>query len=158
MTKRSCGDFFVISRKWLGVFLEIFRKSGGIFLKIHGLQLDYKEVKEPLCKFLGIIDFWIYFSMENQGGLSPWLMDQCRAQSTVDRPPWLATKLDGARLSGRSGARWLARGGATGRGVYGESISGLTKARATVWRPSDGGEEMAEEALGAGCAWARREQ
>jgi hypothetical protein len=127
-------------------------------LKIHGLQLDYKEVKVPLYKFLRIIDFWIYFSMENQGGLSPWLMDQCRAQSTVDRPPWLATKLDRARLSGRSRARWLARGGATGRGVYRESISGLTKAQAIVWRPGDGGEEMAEEALSAGCAWAWREQ
>jgi hypothetical protein len=34
--------------------------------------------------------------------------------------------------------------------VHGESISGLTGVRAAVWRPSDGGEETAEEALGAG--------
>jgi hypothetical protein len=64
MAKRSCGDFFVISGKWLGVFLEIFRKSGGVFLKIRVLQLDYKEIEGPLCKFPRIIDFQIYFSME----------------------------------------------------------------------------------------------
>jgi hypothetical protein len=65
-------------------------------------------------------------------------MDQRRARSTVDQPPWPATELDGARSSGRSWARWPAGGGATGRGVHGESISGLTGARATTvkkwWR------------------------
>jgi hypothetical protein len=39
-----------------------------------------------------------------------------------------------------------------------ESISGLTGARAAVWRPGDGGEEMVEEVLGVGGAWARREE
>jgi hypothetical protein len=33
--------------------------------------------------------------------------------------------------------------------VHGESISGLTGARAAVWRPGDGGKETTEEALGA---------
>jgi hypothetical protein len=28
MAKRSCGDFFAIFGKWLGVFLEIFKKLG----------------------------------------------------------------------------------------------------------------------------------
>jgi hypothetical protein len=83
MMKRSCGDFFEISRKWLGVFLEIFQKLG-VFLKICGLWVDYKETDGPLCKFPEIIDFWIYFSMENHCGLSPWLMDQHKARSTVD--------------------------------------------------------------------------
>jgi hypothetical protein len=80
------------------------------------------------------------------------------ARSTVDRPPWLATELNGAQPSGRSGARWSAEGGATGRGVHGESISGLTGARVAVRRPGDGGEEMVEEALGAGGTWAWREE
>jgi hypothetical protein len=61
----------------------------------------------------------------------------------MDRPPWPATKLNGARPSGRFGA-WLPTGGGTmGRGVRGESISGLTGAWATVWRPGNGGEETA---------------
>jgi hypothetical protein len=33
---------------------------------------------------------------------------------------------------------------------------GLTRARAAVWRPVNGGEEITEEELGAGGAWARR--
>jgi hypothetical protein len=57
--------------------------------------------------------------------------------------------LTGARPNGRSGARWLTGGGAMGRGVHGESTSGLTGARAAVWWPVDGGEETAEEALDA---------
>jgi hypothetical protein len=28
MVKRSCGDLIVISGKWLGVFLEIYKKPG----------------------------------------------------------------------------------------------------------------------------------
>jgi hypothetical protein len=75
----------------------------------------------------------------------------------VDRPPWPATELDGARPSGRFGAQWLAGGGATGRGVHDESISGLTGARATVWRPGNDGEETAEEVIGVGSARAWRE-
>jgi hypothetical protein len=42
--------------------------------------------------------------------------------------------------------------------VHGESISGLTGAWATVWRPGDSGEETVEEVLGVGSAWARREE
>jgi hypothetical protein len=76
----------------------------------------------------------------------------------MDRPPSPATELDGARPSGRSGTRWLAGGGTAGRGVHGESISGLTGARAAVWRPGDGGKETTEEALGAGIAWEWRDE
>jgi hypothetical protein len=101
--KKLRGFFFVISGKWLGVFLEIFQKPG-VFPEFLGLQLDYKETEGALCKFPRIIDFWIYFSMENHDRLSPWLMDQCRVRSTVDRPRWPATELDGAWPSGRSEA------------------------------------------------------
>jgi hypothetical protein len=78
--------------------------------------------------------------------------------STVDRPPWLATELDGARPSGHSGTQWPAGGGTTGRGVHGESILGLIGVRAAARRPRDGSEETVEEALGAGSVWAQREQ
>jgi hypothetical protein len=56
---------------------------------------------------------------------------------------------------GLTGARWLIGGGTTGRGVHGESTSGLTGARAAVWRSVDGGEEMTEEALGLICGMKR---
>jgi hypothetical protein len=45
-----------------------------------------------------------------------------------------------------------------GERVHGESISGLTGARAAVWRPGDDGEEMAEEALNADGTWAQRRE
>jgi hypothetical protein len=41
------------------------------------------------------------------------------AHGTLDRPPWAATELNGARPSSHSGARWPAGGGATGGGVHG---------------------------------------
>jgi hypothetical protein len=49
--------------------------------------------------------------------------------------------LIGARPSGRSRARWLVGGGATGRGVHGESISGITESWAAALQLGDGGEE-----------------
>jgi hypothetical protein len=42
--------------------------------------------------------------------------------------------------------------------VHRESISGLTGARAVVWRLGDGGGEAALVALGVGGAWAREEE
>jgi hypothetical protein len=50
--------------------------------------------------------------------------------------------------SGHSGARKLAGWGTTERGELGELGSGLTKARASVWRPGDGGETAEEGELG----------
>jgi hypothetical protein len=57
-----------------------------------------------------------------------------------------------------TGVQWLAGDGATKREEHRESVSGLTGPRAAMWWPSDGGEEVAVEALGAGGAWARREE
>jgi hypothetical protein len=59
--------------------------------------------------------------------------------------------LAGAQPSGRSGGCQLTDGGTTEKGLHGESISGLTGARAATWRPGDDGEEVAG-------AWARREE
>jgi hypothetical protein len=44
------------------------------------------------------------------------------------------------------------------REEHGESVSGLTVAWAAMWQPGDVGEEVAMEALGAGSAWAWREE
>jgi hypothetical protein len=49
--------------------------------------------------------------------------------------------------SGHSGARKLAGGGTTARGEHGELDSGLTGARASVWRLGDGGETAEEGEL-----------
>jgi hypothetical protein len=35
-------------------------------LKMHGMWLDYKETKGPLCKMAGIFWFQIYFSIGNR--------------------------------------------------------------------------------------------
>jgi hypothetical protein len=62
----------------------------------------------------------------------------------------MAARTDGAgarwsahrsSASGRSGAPKLAGGGAKGREEHGELGSGLTEARAALWRPGDGGAE-----------------
>jgi hypothetical protein len=66
--------------------------------------------------------------------------------------------LIGAQPNDRSDARWLTGDGAMERGACGESILGLTGARAAVWRPGGGGKEVAVVALDAGSAWAREEE
>jgi hypothetical protein len=64
MAKSSCGDFFVISRNWLGVFLEIFRKPG-VFSEICGLRVNYGKRQGVLYKVAGIFQLGIYFLIEN---------------------------------------------------------------------------------------------
>jgi hypothetical protein len=59
--------------------------------------------------------------------------------------------------SGHSGARKLTSGGTTERGEHGELSSGLTRARASVWRPGDGGEMVEEGELGNNCTRASGE-
>jgi hypothetical protein len=74
----------------------------------------------------------------------------------VHRGPTVArTEGTGARrrarqsmASGHSGARKLTSGGTTVIGEHGELGSGLTGARASVWRPGDGGETTEEGELG----------
>jgi hypothetical protein len=50
--------------------------------------------------------------------------------------------LAGAQPNGSSGARRLTDDGIMEREKHGESVSGLTRAQAAVWRPGDGGEEV----------------
>jgi hypothetical protein len=45
-------NFWKVYRAIFGITFE----NQGVFLKIHGLQLDYKETKGLVCKMAGI--FW----------------------------------------------------------------------------------------------------
>jgi hypothetical protein len=47
-----------------------------------------------------------YFFNGRKHRLGPWFMEQHRTRSMVDRPPWLATELNGAQSSGHFGAWW----------------------------------------------------
>jgi hypothetical protein len=122
-------------------------------LEFYGLWHDFAERQGAHCKMLGISPGADLFF---NGKIT---MDSLHHLWTTGTPihGGLAMAgrrgLTGAQPSGRSGAQWLTEGGATGRGVHGESTSGLTGARAAVWRPIDGGEEMVEEALGLGGDW-----
>jgi hypothetical protein len=74
----------------------------------------------------------VHGSSKSAGVVGPWF--QCGLHSGR----WQG--LTRARPNGRSSARWLTGDGAMEKGAHGESISGLTGARAAVWRPGDGGE------------------
>jgi hypothetical protein len=78
--------------------------------------------------------------MQNCGGLGPWLMEQCRARSTVDRPPWLAVELTGARPSGCSGPQLLAARWGKEGGRHGDSTLPSTEAWKAVRRELSEGE------------------
>jgi hypothetical protein len=60
------------------------------------------------------------------------------AQTEGGGARWRAHRSSG---SGRSGVPKVTGGGAKGREEHGELDSGLTSARAALWRPGDGGAE-----------------
>jgi hypothetical protein len=68
------------------------------------------------------------FSNRKWHGLGPWLVDQHRARSMVDRPSWPAVELIRARPSGRSRPWWLAARWGKEGGRHGESNLANTEA------------------------------
>jgi hypothetical protein len=54
--EKNFRDLFVISRKWLGLFLEIFLKIRGASCKC-GLRVDFQKDEVPKCKVLGNVIF-----------------------------------------------------------------------------------------------------
>jgi hypothetical protein len=76
----------------------------------------------------------------------------------VDLGQGVGDDLTGARPNGCSEAQRLTVNGATEGEEHGESVSSLTGAWMAVWRPGDGGEEEAVEALCAGDTWVWREE
>jgi hypothetical protein len=87
--------------------------SGNIF-ENQGSSLkfvDYKLIVEKAgAKMKRWLEYPVFklFSNRECRGLGPWLVDQCRARSMVDRSPWPAVELIGARPSGCFRPWWLA--------------------------------------------------
>jgi hypothetical protein len=81
----------------------------------------------------GIFGFRIYFSMEKMRWTRSTTHGSLVALVHGGPWPWSAEELTEAWPSGRFRARWLAGDGTTERGEHGESILGLTGARAAVW-------------------------
>jgi hypothetical protein len=95
------------------------------------------------------------FSNRKWHGLSPWLMDQRRAWSMVDRPPWTTVELTGAQPSGRFGPWGIAaRWGKGGR--HRESNLANIEARKAVRRWRTGGGTSAQKGNGVGVVRAKR--
>jgi hypothetical protein len=95
--KKLQGPFCNFWEVAKGIFWKYFENQGSSH-NFCGLWLEYKETEGPLCKFSGIIDFWIYFSIGNHGGLSPWLMDQRMARWT-DHHGWPQSSMELGRAA-----------------------------------------------------------
>jgi hypothetical protein len=96
------------------------------------------------------------FSIRKCCGLGPWLLDQRRARCMVDRPPWPALELTGARPSGCSGPRWLATRWGKEGGHHEDSILPSTEAWKAVRRRHTGGGTSAQMGDGVGTVGTKR--
>jgi hypothetical protein len=133
-------------------------KNQGVLLEFYGPWLDFAERQGANCKMVGIFpgaDLFFNRKIMVDSVHHPWTTGM-PVHGGLAMPG--RRGLTGARPSGPSGAQWVTGGGATEGGVHGVSTSGLTGARAAMWRLVDDGEEMAVEVLGAGGAWAQREK
>jgi hypothetical protein len=139
-----------------GIFGNIL-KIGGLLRIFVDCGLISKKGDGLTTKSTGIFQRGFFFQWEIRWTQStirgPWAVPVHGGPRTGPRR-WLAR----GQPSSRSGPRWLTGGGATESGVHGESILGLTGARAAVWRSGNGDEETVEEVLSAGGAWAWREE
>jgi hypothetical protein len=126
---------------------RIIFKNQWVFLEFYGPQLDFVERQGANYKMVGTFlgaDLFFNGKIMVDSFHHPWTTG-----TPVHSGLAMADQrgLTGARPSGSS--RGLTGRGTTGRGLHGEATSGLTGTQAAVWRPVNGGEEMAEEALGA---------
>jgi hypothetical protein len=98
----------------------------------------------------GLNEKWLEYSIFELSSnrkwhrLSPWLVDQRRAQSMVDRPPWPAVELTGAQPSGCSGPQRLAVRWGKG-GHQGESNLANTEAWKAARRRRTGSKTLARK-------------
>jgi hypothetical protein len=98
------------------------------------------------------------FCKEKCGGPGPQAVNQRRARSMVDRPPWPAVELTKARPSGRSGPRLLAARWGKEGGRHGDSILPSIEAWKAVRRRHTGRGTSAQKGDDVGMAERRRGQ
>jgi hypothetical protein len=149
----SFCNFWKVAR----VNLELFLKIWGSYWNFvdYGLILD--KNRGLSTKWRGFLDFGLIFEWKKH---MDWVHGSWTAMALIHGGlghGW-PKRLTGARPSSHSGARRLTGEGAIEREEHGESVSGLTEARAVVRRSFDGGEEVVVESFSAGGAWARREE
>jgi hypothetical protein len=82
--KNNFENLFVISRKWLGVYMELFSKIQGSSWNFVDCGLILNKNRGISTKWRGIIGFEL-FSNGRRHGLGPRLMDHRRCRSMVDR-------------------------------------------------------------------------
>jgi hypothetical protein len=116
---------------------NIFEFWGSVW-KFVDCGLISQKGRGAICKMVQIFLVRIYFPMEK----FQWTRSTTRGPLVAlvhSEPwPWSAEELTGAWPSGRSGAGQLTGDSAMERREHGESVSGLTRARVAVWRPSNG--------------------
>jgi hypothetical protein len=98
------------------------------------------------------------FCKEKCGGPGPQAVDQRRARSVVDRPPWPAVELTGARPSGCSRPRLLAARWGKEGGHHEDSILPSSEAWKVVRRRRTGGGTLARMGDSVGTTERRRGQ
>jgi hypothetical protein len=114
-------------------FLEVARAIFGYIFKNQGSSWKFVdcglivEKGRGLTRKMARISNFKLFPNSKCRGLGPCLMDQRRARSMVDRPPWPTMELTGAQPSGRSGPQRLATRWEKG-GYYRDSILPSTEA------------------------------
>jgi hypothetical protein len=85
MVKRSCGDLFVISGKWLWVYLELFLNTSGLLENLWTMGYLWKKAGGSLKsgRYFPPQDL---FSNRKSDGPGPWRVDSAaQLESIMDR-------------------------------------------------------------------------
>jgi hypothetical protein len=141
--EKKFRDLFIISRKWLGVFLEI-------FLEIRGASCKYVGCGLILEKMRGLSAKWQEMGFSRNYFVEEKPVDQ--VHGSVDRAS--PVHHGPAAIVARESSPELGGGG---RGKHRGPDSGLTGARKVVERWRDDGEGDGGGALGVGSLRVRRE-
>jgi hypothetical protein len=133
MAKRSCGDFVVISGKWLGLNWNLFSKTRGLLGIFVDCDLISQKGKGLTAKSVGIFQRRFFFQWENMVNSVHhlWTVGSAGPRWTVDRASAVAHRSSAEQPLRATAAhrRWCKE-----RGLHREPISGLTKTRAVAWR------------------------
>jgi hypothetical protein len=152
-------------KEFRGLICNFWKVAKGIFGNIfenQGSSWKFKYCGLIVEKGRGLNEKWLeylvfkLFSNRKWHGLSPWHVEQRRARSMVDQPPWAVVELIGAQPSGRSRPWHLAMRWGKEGGHPGESILASTKAWKAARRRCTGGGTSTQNGNGVGTAGAKR--